>query len=130
VDDNLDRLRRPSSVDSVEKPPPLLLLDDEGTIRYASNRARDLLDAQSSTLTGQSFLDRVHPRTTKRVLHDLAEMAVQNKQRATWLLRLQTELGPWQWFKVSATNQLDHTNQQGIVLRLSERGGGTGRPPS
>ncbi len=126
-DETASRSRRPSSVNSTEKTQPLVLLDDEGTIQYVSDRARALLDAQSSTLAGESFFSRVHPRAVKRVLLDLNEMAIQDKQHATWLLRLQTELGPWQWFKVTAENRLDLDDRPGIALRLFERGGGSER---
>lgn len=118
---------RPSSIDTAEEAQSLLLLDDEGTIRDVSDRTSDLLDAQSSTLTGQSFFRRVHPRQLNRVLHDLTEMITNDKQQATWLLRLQTDLGPWQWFKVASENRLNRDDRPGIVLRLFERGGRSSR---
>lgn len=105
-----------------------MLVNENGTIERVSQRACRLLDSDIRSLTGQTFLRRVHPRAARRVRHDLAQMVGREKQRASWLLRLKTGLGPWQWFKVEAEDRLNPGETGGIVLKLFERGcGHTGK---
>jgi PAS domain-containing protein len=101
----------------------ILVLDEDGDIQHISRTARRLLDLGSSTITGGSFFERVHPDHLNRVKWDLVQMTVRGKQRVTWLLRLKTGLGPWQWFKLDAVNGLGAQDRHGIVLWMHERGG-------
>ena len=101
----------------------ILVLDEDGDIQHISRTARRLLDLGSGTITGGSFFDRVHPDHLNRVKWDLVQMIIRGKQRVTWLLRLKTGLGPWQWFKLQAVNSLGETAKEGIVLWMHERGG-------
>lgn len=101
----------------------ILVLDEDGDIQHISRTARRLLDLGSTTLAGRSFFDRVHPNNLNRVKWDLVQMTIRGKQRVSWLLRLKTGLGPWQWFKLNAVNCLGTNEQNGIVLWIHERGG-------
>lgn len=121
------RARRAVPDETAASPKAIVLLDDEGSIEHVSDRAQHLLDLRSRSLTGQSFFGSVHPQDLKRVVHDLTEMVVRDKKHATWLLQLKTGLGPWQWFKIEATNRLGHKRRAGIVLQLFERGWSSGR---
>ncbi len=121
------RARRTAPDEVAASPKAILFLDDEGGIEHVSDRARHILDLRNRSLTGQSFFGSVHPQDLKRVVHDLTEMVLHDKKHATWLLQLKTGLGPWQWFKIEATNQLDHEHRAGIVLQLFERGWGSSR---
>lgn len=109
--------------DSFHEDQAILVLDEAGDIQHISRTARRLLDLGSSTITGGSFFDRVHPDHLNRVKWDLVQMTIRGKQRVTWLLRLKTGLGPWQWFKLDAVNGLGANEQHGIVLWMHERGG-------
>ena len=118
-------VRRPSLRDTAGEEQSLIVLDGEGTIRHVSDEARELLDLRPHALDGEPFSERVYPNQRSRVRRDLTGMTAHEKQRATWLLRLKTGLGPWQWFKVEAENRPGgDDNPPGIVLRLFERGGG------
>ncbi|MEF8796410.1 MAG: PAS domain-containing protein [Salinivenus sp.] len=119
--------RRPSLRETAGEEQSLIVLDGEGTIRHVSDEARELLDLRPHALNGEPFSECVHPNRRSRVRRDLTGMTAREKQRATWLLRLKTGLGPWQWFKVEAENRLGGDDPSGIVLRLLERGGGPGR---
>jgi hypothetical protein len=99
-----------------------IVLDEEGMIQKVSDEASALLDVDPQSLIGERFFNHVHSQERAEVLRDLAEIVVLDKQRATWLLRLKTSPGPWQWFKVEAENQLGGDDPSGIVLRLFERG--------
>jgi PAS domain S-box-containing protein len=120
-------VRRPSLRDTAGEEQSLIVLDGEGTIRHVSDEARELLDLRPHSLDGDPFSEWVHPNRRSRVRRDLTGMTAREKQRATWLLRLKTGLGPWRWFKVEAENRLGGDDPSGIVLRLLERGGGPGR---
>lgn len=119
--------RRPSLRETAGEEQSLIVLDGEGTIRHVSDEARELLDLRPHALNGEPFSECVHPNRRSRVRRDLTGMTAREKQRATWLLRLKTGLGPWQWFKAEAENRLGGDDPSGIVLRLLERGGGPGR---
>ena len=115
--------RPPSFDENFHEDQAILVLDEDGDIQHISRTARRLLDLGSSTITGKSFFDRVHPDHLNRVKWDLVQMIIRGKQRVTWLLRLKTGLGPWQWFKLQAVNSLGEAAKEGIVLWMHERGG-------
>lgn len=115
--------RLPSFDETFHENQAILVLDEGGTIQHISRTARRLLTLGAGTITGGSFFERVHPDHLNRVKWDLVQMTIRGKQRVTWLLRLKTGLGPWQWFKLEALNCLGANEQGGIVLWLHERGG-------
>jgi len=117
------RSRARSFDESFHEDQAILVLDEDGDIQHISRTARRLLDLGSGTITGGSFFDRVHPDHLNRVKWDLVQMTIRGKQRVSWLLRLKTGLGPWQWFKLQAINSLGETARKGIVLWMHERGG-------
>lgn len=116
---NRQRRTPDREVDEVDA---VVVLDDNGQVQRVSGAARQLLDLGSHKITGEPFFDRVHPDNRNRVLWDLSEMAGRGRQKVTWLLRLKTGLGPWQWFKLIAVNRLTRPNDPGIFLTLFERG--------
>lgn len=118
------RAPRPRSFDhNFHEEQAILVLDEAAEIQHISRVARRLLDLGSTPLDGGSFFERVHPDHLNRVKWDLVQMTIRGKQRVSWLLRLKTGLGPWQWFKLQAVNCLSDREQKGIVLWLFERGG-------
>jgi PAS domain-containing protein len=123
-----DRPSRASTVsDPFHETQAIVVLDEAGTIQHISRVARRLLDLGSGTLTGRSFFERVHPSNLNRVKWDLVQMIARGKPEVTWLLRLKTGLGPWQWFKMEAKNRLGYDDTGGIVLWMHERCGRAGR---
>lgn len=116
--------RRSASDNQARRSDAVILLNEEGAIQQASDGAQRLLDTKAPSLNGQNFFGRVHPQTRTQVVHDLTQMIVGNKQQATWLLQLKTGLGPWQWFKVKASNRLDDESKAYIVLQIFQRGCG------
>jgi hypothetical protein len=59
----------------------------------------------------------------KRVMRDLAHMVSRRKQQARWLLRLRTGNERWRWYRATAKNHLDDSEDAvQILLRpLSNR---------
>lgn len=82
--------------------------------------AQRLLRLGQETISGLSFFERVHPEHLNRVKWDLVQMVGRGIQRVTWLLRLKTGRGFWQWFTLQAANRLREGATSGIVLWLSE----------
>jgi len=95
---------------------PLLLLNADGDIQHITPTARMLLEYPGPQPIDPCFFTHVHSRNLQQVWHDLAAMARQRKQQASWLLRLRTGRGHWRWFQVRARNLL--TEQGGILLLL------------
>lgn len=95
---------------------PLLLLNAAGDIQHLTPTARALLEYAEQQPLDPCFFTHVHSRNLQQVWHDLAAMARQSKQQATWLLRLRTGRGHWRWFQVRARNLI--SEQKGILLLL------------
>jgi len=95
---------------------PVLLLNANGDIQHITPAARRLLDYPEQRPIDPCFFTYVHSRNLQQVWHDLAAMARQRKQQASWLLRLRTGRGHWRWFQVRARNLL--VEQDGILLLL------------
>ncbi len=95
---------------------PMLLLNADGDIQHITPAARMLLGYPGRQRIDPCFFTHVHSRNLQQVWHDLAAMARQRKQQASWLLRLRTGRGHWRWFQVRARNRL--AEQGGILLLL------------
>ena len=66
-----------------------------------------------------SFFHLVHPGNPYPVMRDVADMVCYGKEKASWMVRLRTGRGAWQWFKVQAHNLLDGP-EAAILLHLRE----------
>jgi len=104
----------------------VIVLDDEATIRELTTQAQRVLDLEAHAVTNQSFFRRVHPDDRNRIAWGLMTMATQeDAPPRTWLVRLKTGLGPWQWFKIEAAGFLDENAGNALRLHLYERAAGT-----
>jgi len=101
---------------------PLLLLDTNGTIRHTTRRACRLLDYRPGQVVDSNFFNLVHDESRKRIMWDLAEMAVRHRQQATWHVRIKTGEGDWEEYQVEASSQLHRSGVAGIVLELNAQG--------
>jgi hypothetical protein len=100
----------------------VIVLDDEATIRALSSRAQRVLDLEAHAVTDQSFFRRVHPDDRNRIAWGLMSIATQeDAPPRTWLVRLKTGLGPWQWFKIEAAGHPDGDADNALRLHLYER---------
>jgi len=102
---------------------PVLLLDEEGNIQDFSDGARRLLGRSRDASIEPCFFSHVHGQNLKRVMRDLAHMVSRRKQQAQWLLRLRTGNERWRWYRATAKNYLDDSEDAvRILLRpLSNR---------
>ena len=98
---------------------PMLLLNDDGTIRDLTEGARRLLEHPPNATIEPLFFSHVHGQNLWRVMQDLAQMVSGGKQRARWLLRLQTGNHRWRWYRARATRIPG--SSEGTVLVLLRR---------
>lgn len=97
---------------------PALILDAEGTIQHLTPAARRLLEYRQNQPIEGCFFSHVHGRNLYQVMRDVADMVCYGKAQASWLLRLRTGQGRWQWFKAVVHNHLQGAEQAiTIVLR-------------
>lgn len=100
-----------------EFPVPVISLDENGTIQGLSLTARRMLGYHTDDTIDPYFFTHVHGQNMHRVMRDLAHMVNAHTRRASWLVRLRTRSGRWQWFRVDVINRLQ-APEQCIVLRL------------
>lgn len=98
---------------------PVLALNGEGTLLYASSAARTLLEYRPDQTIEPCFFAHVHGRNHYQVMRDVADMVCYGRQSATWLLRLRTGQGQWRWYKAHVRNELGH-DRNAIVIHLSD----------
>ena len=98
---------------------PVLVLDEEGSVRHITASARRLLDYRNDQAVDPCFFTHVHSRNQYQVMRDVADMVCYGKAQASWLLRLRTGQGRWHWFKATAKNQLGGP-AAAIVITLSD----------
>ena len=92
---------------------PILKVDRKGTIQDLNKPARRALEYSSDASIDRCFFSHVHGHNLRRVMRDLAHMVSHRKQRARWLLRLQTGNGRWRWYRTIARNCLDRP--EGVI---------------
>lgn len=86
---------------------PAIILDAEGTIRHITPAARRLLEYRHDADLLPCFFSHVHGRNMYQVMRDVADMVCYGKPRASWLLRMRTGRGRWQWIRATVSNQLE-----------------------
>lgn len=93
--------------DGVDTHSPAIVLDAEGTIRHITPAARRLLEYRHDEDLLPCFFSHVHGRNMYQVMRDVADMVCYGKPRASWLLRMRTGRGRWQWVRATVSNQLE-----------------------
>jgi diguanylate cyclase (GGDEF)-like protein/PAS domain S-box-containing protein len=101
-------------------PDLVAVLDAEGRIAYSSPSAAAVLNVEPGSLAGTSIVDIVHPADRVRVRGQLAELVTERDG----VLRMQTRVaapgGPYQWFEVTASNQMHNPSLNGIVVNARD----------
>lgn len=86
---------------------PAVVLDAEGTIQHLTAAARRMLEYRHDQSINTCFFSHVHSRNQYQVMRDIADMVCYGKAQATWLVRLKTGQGRWQWVKANVKNRLN-----------------------
>jgi PAS domain-containing protein len=113
------RWTRFQNTDTLDTSPHIaaLVLDADGTIQHLSRAARTLLEYKPSDTVDCCFFTHVHGHNLHRVMQDLAHMVHDRKQKASWLLRLRTGRGRWQWYRAQVRRREDEAVR--VVVKLS-----------
>lgn len=98
---------------------PTLVLDAEGNVQHLTPAARRMLEYRADQQVAPCFFSHVHGRNLYQVMRDVADMVCYGKSQATWLLRLRTGQGRWQWYKVNVKNELNRPSSA-ITLTLRD----------
>ena len=86
---------------------PVVTLSGDGTIQQVSPAARRMLEYGHNKDLAPCFFSHVHARNMYQVMRDVADMVCYGKPKASWLVRIRTGSGRWQWVRASVTNQLN-----------------------
>lgn len=86
---------------------PLVVLGPDGSMIHVSETARRLLGYQPAQAVEASFFSLIHSKQLFQVMRDVADMVCHGKPSATWLVRLRTVSGRWQWFKADVRGRGD-----------------------
>lgn len=98
----------------------VIVIDMEGKLRYLSPAVKGLLTHQSNSVIGQHVLSFVHRRDLYHVMRSLERLLSQHKQYVSWILRLLTQHGHWQWFKATATRFSYDDDQEIVAIQLQD----------
>ncbi len=94
----------------------ILLLDADGTIRYASRAAVRILGYQVGELVGRKAVELVHPDDLPRVARLLAQLTREPGLRLTAEYRFRYKDGSWGWGEAVGTNLLADPDVQAILV--------------
>lgn len=96
-----------------------MVLDAEGTIQHITPAARRLLEYRHDDELPPCFFSHVHGRNMYQVMRDIADMVCYGKPKASWMLRMRTGRGHWQWVRATVINQLND-DRAAIEVILSD----------
>jgi diguanylate cyclase (GGDEF)-like protein/PAS domain S-box-containing protein len=99
----------------------LVVLDADGTLRYASPAADSILGYEPGGTVGRNAFDLVHPEDQVGALEGFeSTMGSSDSRRLPLLLRLRRADGAWQQTEVIATNHVDDENVRGLLLNIRD----------
>lgn len=93
----------------------ITILDDDGTIRYASPSVQAAWGCSVCDLLGQCISERTHPRDTEAMRALLSRLLKQPSATLTGTARLRRGAHTWRDFEIILTNLLDEPAIAGIV---------------
>jgi diguanylate cyclase (GGDEF)-like protein/PAS domain S-box-containing protein len=97
-------------------PDMVIVIDDRGTIVWANSATEKALGHDASTKVGTAVLDLVHPDDRARAGAGLNGLTTGGDAIAPVLVRARCADGSWLPIEVTATNLLEESSVQGIVL--------------
>ncbi len=99
---------------------PLLLLDQNGKIRYSNPAAAGLVGWSPSSLRGTQVLNLVHPSDRDRVEESLERVVAGHSSGEPVEYRIRGADGSWKTLSIVATNLLDYAGASGIVISATD----------
>lgn len=96
------------------------LIDEQGTILYASPSVTTMLGYQSEEFVGQNAFDFSHPAEFSRNRTIFEAMIRYPRESVSATIQFRHQNGSWRWVEVSAKNLLADINVQGIVVNFRD----------
>ena len=101
-------------------PDVLLLVDGDGTVRYHSPSAEELMGLAATEIEGANLKDGVHARDRAALERAFAEMAAAHGHPRAFVCRVRHAEGSWRIIEARGTNLLHDPAVQAIVINARD----------
>ena len=101
-------------------PDVLLLVDGEGTVRYHSPSAEQLMGRSATEIAGANYKDGVHATDREALERAFAEMAADHGRPRSFVCRVRHAEGSWRIIEARGTNLLHDPAVQAIVINARD----------
>lgn len=98
----------------------ILLVDEDGTIRYASPAIERVLGYRPVTVVGTRIFDTVHPDDASRIAAAFQRGSQRTKGHWSIEFRARHRDGSWRYVEAAATNLLRDHSVEGIVVNVRD----------
>ena len=101
----------------------LVVVDADGTLRFASPAAERMLGYESGETFGRNVFDLVHPDDQVGALEGFeSTVSAANSRPLPTLVRLRRKDGSWAQTEIIGTNYLDDEDMHGLMLNVRDVG--------
>ncbi|EFH81573.1 PAS domain S-box protein [Ktedonobacter racemifer] len=97
-----------------------LLLDDQGTILYASPALTHVLGYLPEEISGQAMLSWVHPLDQSEASENIASLQAHTRQKLFTTQRYRHKDGSWRWLELRAVNKLADPQVAALICSLRD----------
>ena len=101
-------------------PDVLLLVDGDGTVRYHSPSAEELMGRAPAEVAGANLMDVVHAADRDALERAFAEMAADRGRPRSFVCRVRHSEGSWRIVEARGTNLLHDSAVQAIVINARD----------
>ena len=98
----------------------IVVLNDNGTVRYLSPSYENLLGRDPLTTVGSGVLENVHRDDKKKVSEMLAYLEQNPGNAIHSEVRIRHKNGSWRWIEATATSRLNDPIVSGIVVNMRD----------
>lgn len=93
----------------------ITVVDDDGTIKYQSPAAEQILGYEQGEFLGENAFKYVHPDDKDEVYEKFTKLADETKETVTAEARFKAADDEWRWLEVRGSNRRNHDAIDGIV---------------
>lgn len=101
-------------------PDVVLLVDGDGTVRYHSPSAEELMGRAPAEIAGANLMDGVHAADHEALERAFAEMAADHGRPRSFVCRVRHSAGSWRIVEARGTNLLHDPAVQAIVINARD----------
>jgi PAS domain S-box-containing protein len=98
----------------------IVVLDDEGSMRYVSPSSEELLGYKPDELVGRNPLEFIHPDDKVKIAQAWAEALQEHGGAAHSEYRIEHKDGSWRIFEAISTSLLDEPSVSGVVINVRD----------